>query len=511
MTASRMRTEQIVGCPLSFSAKVFPPFPALPLTAIVPAHTPLRLPAMLFVVLLFWWILLSSMNSQSAHTHCARYMGCRYGYGNGRREIGMAFFFVLMRLPWTFDFVGVNCIGGYGLTVMVTAASESSGNPPMPDDFFENIEEYLEQSGNDVDYDRESEDDMEEDEGEDMEYRYGSQEDGMIAMETSGAGQIQHKQITDILRPFSKHLDEQHSRVSFRSFLPEAGALATYRPMLSSSPLMNPVTAKIFCHFVYVLGPSMSLFERYPPNPHIAFTPGAGLHGPQNIWSYTIPMLSLSHPPLLHAILALSSLHISKLTKGADHPSLLHYHIALRRLGKALASDRHRGNVATLAATLMLAYYETMAAEHDKWSSHIHGAKQLLKEIDFDRVARRVEMVDDEQAGTVAEQQHQQVSGVSLLHQRRMRRQMIADDGVDDNFKSFLMGSKARRQQQQNKAKRGQADRPFSKKELETLRLQADLFWWYTKMDCFQSLLSGCPLVYVSVPMGSRGLGCFFC
>jgi hypothetical protein len=45
----------------------------------------------------------------------------------------------------------------------------------------------------------------------------------------------------------------------------------------------------------------------------------------------------------------------------------------------------------------MLAYYETMAAEHDKWSSHIHGAKQLLKEIDFDRVTKRVELLDDDE------------------------------------------------------------------------------------------------------------------
>ncbi|TGZ81501.1 hypothetical protein EX30DRAFT_264698 [Ascodesmis nigricans] len=309
---------------------------------------------------------------------------------------------------------------------------------------------------------------MEEDENEDAEYRYGSQEDGMIAMETSNHGQIQHQQISEILRPFSKHLDE-HSRISFQSFLPEASALASYMPTLSSSPLMNPVTAKIFCHFVYVLGPR--------------------LHGPQNIWSYTIPMLSLSHPPLLHAILALSSLHISKLTKGGDKPSLLHYHIALRRLGKAIASDRHRGHVATLAATLMLAYYETMAAEHDKWSSHIHGAKQLLKEVDFDRVTKRVELADDEEA-LITEQRP--ANGASLLHQRRLRRQMIADDQVDDNFKSLLMGSKVKRQ---NKAKKAHSDRPFTKKELETLRLQSDLFWWYTKMDCFQSLLSGCPLV----------------
>lgn len=363
-------------------------------------------------------------------------------------------------------------------------------------------------SAPEIDYDQESEDEMdEEDEEDDGEYRIGAQEDGMIMMETAGPGGrtvSSRQQISHILEPFSRHLDE-HSRISLQSFLPEPSSLAAYHPTLASSPLMNPMTAKIFCHFVYVLGPSMSLFERYPPNPHIAFTPGAaGLHGPQNVWSYTIPILSLQHPPLLHAILALSSLHISKLTQASSQASLLHYHIALRRLGKAIASDRHRGHVATLAATLMLAYYETMAAEHDKWSSHIHGAKQLLKEIDFDRVTRRVKLLDEEEpTGEATATTNNQAAGdlypaqkqPSMLAMHKMRRQMIADD-TGESLKSFLMGGRGRRGITP-KPRRSGADRPFTKKELDHLRLQADMFWWYAKMDCYQSLLSGCPLVYV--------------
>lgn len=32
-------------------------------------------------------------------------------------------------------------------------------------------------------------------------------------------------------------------------------------------------------------------------------------------------------------------------------------------------------------------------------------------------------------------------------------------------------------------------------KELDVMQLQADMFWWFAKMDCYQSLVSGCPLV----------------
>lgn len=316
--------------------------------------------------------------------------------------------------------------------------------------------------------------------------------------------------ISNIIEPHSRHLNE-HSRISFRSFLPDLGVLTTYQPTMSSSPLMNSTTAKIFCHFIYVLGPSLSLFERQPPNPHIAFTPGAGLHGPQNVWSYTIPMLSLSHPPLMHAILALSSLHISKLTKGPTHPSLLHYHIALRRLGRAIASDRNRGHVATLSATLLLGYYETMAAEHDKWSSHIHGAKQLLKEIDFDRVAKRVELLDEEERlsreNPNMHQQHwqhqqyqqpqrpqlglHQQSQPSLLKLRKMRRQQVHSE-VDENLTALLSGGRVRKRPLGSGRKHEKA---FSDKELDVMQLQADMFWWFAKMDCYQSLISGCPLV----------------
>lgn len=353
-----------------------------------------------------------------------------------------------------------------------------------------------------IDYDHDSEDDnMDDEEEEDGEYRFGTQEDGMIAMDIEDRG-ITHQQIGKVLEPFARaEFGEQRQSPVFTSFLPEAGVMAAYRPTLSSSPLLNPTTAKIFCHFVYVLGPSMSLFERVPATPHIAFTPGAGLHGPQNVWSYTVPMMSLHHPPLLHAILALSSLHISKLNKGPEQASLLHYHIALRRLGKAIASDKHRGHVATLAATLMLAYYETMAAEHDKWSSHIHGAKQLLKEIDFDRVSQRVEQYDVEGDDTQrfagssgAGGGESSSTGLSLLAARRVRRQYISED-VDDSLKSYFMGSNKAQRAVENKQRRKQNERMFSKHELDTLKLQADMFWWYTKMDCYQSLLSGCPLM----------------
>jgi len=283
--------------------------------------------------------------------------------------------------------------------------------------------------------------------------------------------------------------------ISLRTFLPDCLTLSAYYPSQTSSPLTDPVTARIFCHFIYVLGPSISIFERHAPNPAMSFTPGS--QAPKNVWAYTIPMLALGHPPLLHAILALSSLHIAKLTKGPNHPSLLHYHIALRRLGRSIADEKKRGHVATLAATLVLAYYETMAAEHEKWASHIHGAKQLLQEIDFVELSRGVESLEDERAlreqYPEPEMRNQRVLMMRAV--RRHRDAYILND-PDENSVGLITGNKGgRRGPHTGKGKGRKA--AYSKKELETCQLQSDLFWWYVKMDLYQSLLSGNPLMSV--------------
>lgn len=373
------------------------------------------------------------------------------------------------------------CYSGRLLTPMEGGSGVADGTHRVlgPEDFAR----LAEQVGHDYDDDMDSDDDDDDEEDEDeyaaeaddKPYTFNPTTQEPSAFFFPGLPEAIHAPQALIQRPplhhngFLQPHAAQSARLpaSFRSLLPDTAALAAYQPTFSSSPLMNPTTAKIFCHFVYVLGPTISIFERYAPDPPSTFsttTPGA-----RNVWTYVLPMLSLQHPPLLHSILALSALHISKLQKGPAHPSMLHYHIALRRLGKAIASDKHRAHVATLAATLILAYYETMAAEHDKWSSHVHGAKQLLKEIDFARVKQRVEELNGDD--------------VSM------------DTGTDVPLPSFQLAQRRRQREEQGKWK-GRDTYPLpGQKEQEHYQLQADMFWWFLKMDCFQSILSGCPLV----------------
>jgi hypothetical protein len=39
---------------------------------------------------------------------------------------------------------------------------------------------------------------------------------------------------------------------------------------------------------------------------------------------------------------------------------------------------------------MLLGFYECWSADHQKWSNHILGAKQLVKEIDFAGMTRHI-------------------------------------------------------------------------------------------------------------------------
>src|SRR5690606_38209881 len=142
-----------------------------------------------------------------------------------------------------------------------------------------------------------------------------------------------------------------------------------------------------------------------------------------------------------------------------------------------------RCDTSTLAATLLLAFYETMAGEHNKWSRHIHGAKLLLREIDFSKLNERIQHLREEvKSGSNA---NVTVNAPSVRVEENQR--MLA----------IKKGRRNEREAEEGRVRinRTKKKRKFSRKELDNALLQSDLFWWYCKMDAFQSILSGGPLV----------------
>lgn len=212
-----------------------------------------------------------------------------------------------------------------------------------------------------------------------------------------------------------------------------------------------------------------------------------------------MPTLALNNQALLHAMLAIGSLHMALLQESPITASLKHYHIAIRRVAKIVRLPSHRGQPATLAATLLLGWYELMSADHQKWSSHLLGARQLLKEIDFVGIAKYLRN---------KRMQHQQVRHTNLYHhelalgicesygndEAYAREEPIQDD-VNENLVGMIMGKTLRYDQYgqvlEDFGTPANHYRDFTHGELEMYESQRDLFWWYCKQDAFQSILSG--------------------
>lgn len=297
---------------------------------------------------------------------------------------------------------------------------------------------------------------------------------------------------------------KQHGK-SFRSltnFLHEPNVLASYRPTYAASPLRDPQTALVFCHFITATAPTISSSERRIVNSAAMFSGVPVPKSQQALWTYTMPMLALHDQGLLHALLALSSLHIAKLQKTSPTPSLKHYHFALRKVAKSLGGSTKRNTIATLGATLLLGFYEVTTAEHNKWNSHLAGAKQLVMSLDYEGTARRVKA----QKARIAESRKQSFnahfSNFTHAHLQSYTQpyQYYDDldnhDKLDDNLISILMGW------QTNHDRYGQvfddddfstppSAKPLTEQEIDDFDTQVDLFWWYAKQDMYQSIISG--------------------
>ncbi|CAK7270383.1 hypothetical protein SEPCBS57363_004076 [Sporothrix epigloea] len=286
---------------------------------------------------------------------------------------------------------------------------------------------------------------------------------------------------------------------TFSKFV-DADVLATYVPSSANSPLNDAQTASVFWYFVNVTGPSMSLFERRPFDTTPIFKGQPVPRSCQHIWTYTFPIIALNHPALLQAMLALGSLQMARL-QGAPHTaSMKHYHLSLRRIARNCGSPSRRVQPATLAATMLLGFYEVWTSDHDKWCKHLWGARAIMREIPIKDMTRKIIALKREQrmnlqayssefgngpfANTlVAERDIDQVD--SSLVERLSGRPV----GYEDDKPSATTSASA------SVFQAWTASNHYTEKDIETYELIADLFWWYCKMDVYQSILGGTPLI----------------
>ncbi|KAF4626152.1 hypothetical protein G7Y89_g12008 [Cudoniella acicularis] len=287
---------------------------------------------------------------------------------------------------------------------------------------------------------------------------------------------------------------------SYTSSMDRQDMLASYTPSPQSSPLNDSMMARVFCHFVNVTGPSISMFERHPSNSSLIFQGQPVPESQQHIWTYTFPTLALQNPALLHAMLALSSLHIAKLQNRPITASLKHYAIGIRRVAKCVSLPSKREQPATLAASLLLAFYECWSADHQKWSNHILGARQLVREIDFLGMTRYIKSLKIQKRHEERMRYYhaQQQGAGHNFYDDRIQFQTYVDD-VDENIVSMLMGKKITYDEYGRVVDdiiHDQSPKTYSERDLVVYETQRDLFWWYCKQDAYQSILGGGRLLY---------------
>ncbi|ETN46750.1 uncharacterized protein HMPREF1541_00939 [Cyphellophora europaea CBS 101466] len=262
------------------------------------------------------------------------------------------------------------------------------------------------------------------------------------------------------------------------------GTLRLVQQPAPQPPLLDSRNEMVFTHFVNILGPCMSIFERPPVDPWASPL--------QTLWSYTLPSAAMSNTALAHAILAISGLHIAKLQQSSESPSLKHFTYAARRVGRQLSLPERRHEITTLATVLLLGFYEVLGADHSRWNLHLVGATKLVTEHDLSgltctmRRARAQARQMAAYANSALTEADLEQAGIapSLLND--------VDWDVDEKLVSALTGlginydTPAR-----GVAYEARAPQPVTERELAKYKTKLDLWWWFCKQDMFQSLVSG--------------------
>jgi hypothetical protein len=242
----------------------------------------------------------------------------------------------------------------------------------------------------------------------------------------------------------------------------------------------------------------LSIYERNPRNSALIFegpTPAAQ----QGLWTYILPLKALNNQGLLHAMLALASIHIARLQGASVTPSYKHYAYSLKRLGRALGNSKKRLSVTTLATALLLAYYEVWTAEHAKWSTHIVGAAQLMKELDFRSLTREARRL---KAAHIAEESQFPYRNPEMLIDHKQFNKQLRDRALmpDETLVSTIVGKEVRyddfgmvfEEDGMWQERKTQMPGSLDLQGFETLQ---DLYWWYARQDVYQSIVSGNPLM----------------
>ena len=205
-------------------------------------------------------------------------------------------------------------------------------------------------------------------------------------------------------------------------------------------------------------------------------------------------------------MLALGSLQMAKLQGIPPTASMKHYHLSLRRLQKNYQSPTRRAQPATLAATLLLGFYEVWNSDHDKWCKHMWGARAIIREIPLKEMTKAVLGLKRRRQQRLRQQQQQQqyqwqygaVQPFGFALHEEPGKVEANFTNINPGFISQLTGTRVTYEDfglVYNEDGNRKASRKYTDRDIETYEHISDLYWWYCKMDVYQSILGGTKLL----------------
>jgi len=195
-------------------------------------------------------------------------------------------------------------------------------------------------------------------------------------------------------------------------------------------------------------------------------------------------------------MLALGSLQMAKLQEVPPTASMKHYHLSLRRLAKNYQSQSRRAQPATLAATLLLGFYEVWNSDHDLWCKHMWGARAILKEVRLAEMTRGILAVKRKRRQRLQELRSQQSYNAFDANYTNADNDDDLHE-VDADLLAKLSGQPVSYEELPPvpNASFWELPKRYTERDVEEYELVRDLFWWYCKMDVYQSFLGATRLL----------------
>ncbi|KAI4721166.1 hypothetical protein E4T48_02561 [Aureobasidium sp. EXF-10727] len=274
-----------------------------------------------------------------------------------------------------------------------------------------------------------------------------------------------------------------------------SGAMDSYRPEHVANPLKNPATARVFAHFMSETAAILTTSARqiWRLNPSSSDSKAMPMVR-KCIWTHTLPMAALHHQGLLQSMLAISSLQIAKIQNASETPSLKHYAYALKRIHNCVGNPQKRLSVPVFAASLLLGYYECMAANHANWQSHLNGARQLVVEMDFAGMTKTFKQMKAVKARQDQQMPRFTATGIPQISPDQPPQDLLLDQmyEADENIVGAICGTGVSYDRYGHIGEAMPPPQPFNLETYDTLK---DLYWWYCKQDAYHSLISTDPLM----------------